>query len=93
MRRRGTDTHKREGGERGRGRGRGRGEKPARGRGVGEGGGRSLEGAGPRGERAPPPRIQNEGHWSGRSWARRGRKETREVVGLRSVVGFLLHPT
>ena len=93
MRRRGTDTHKREGGERGRGRGWGRGEKPAQGRGVGEGGGRSLEGAGPRGERAPPPRIQNEGHWSGRSWARGGRKETRDVVGLRSVVGFLLHPT
>ena len=75
------------------GAGQGRGEKPARGRGVGEGGGSSLEEAGPRGERAPPPRIQNEGHWSGRSWAREGRKEMRDVVGLRSVVGFLLHPT
>lgn len=60
---------------------------------MGEGGGRSLGGAGPRGERAPPPRIQNEGDWSGRSWARGSREETGDVVGLRSVVGFLLHPT
>lgn len=91
MRKRNRDTEKR--GER-QGRG-GERSQPEAGRGRRGG---YFEGVGarwgPRGERAPPPRVQNGGDWTGLSWAcREGQGRDGEVPGLRSVVGFLLHPT
>lgn len=74
--RRGTDTHKREGGGERQGageRGRGRGEAS---QGAGRGGREAGDhlGGGATGREGPLPRIQNQGHWSGRSWALQGRK-------------------
>lgn len=87
----GIETQKREE----RGGGRGQGEKPARG-GRREGGRRYFEGVGPRWgprERGPLPQNTKRQGLEGAVLGFRGKEESGEAEGLRSVVGLLLHPT